>query len=448
MATTDARLRSGSPRCAATSPGVARAVITLAFALVGAACSRVDVDGAADSGVDASVDAGDNHDAGPVLDGGVDGGVDHSAPLWDGTVNKARSLVWTDGALLDDKSVVGLARVANAAAVSMGTNGGSLVDAWLKRFATTAHSERAGPARLAQQLEQTLGADPSTWNLDDAPFKVTGVHNRVDLMGTDENGTPHCGQLRVSLASTDPILRPFHVLFLFRQPARDGDVDAQGALTCQQTALMWARLSDIDDAHVEDFRAAARAILDDSLVGARFLLAETVELTVSPWEWRQWVPVPGGAAAAGARVLDNPPLFEQVDVAGVNAPGALRDQFVAFVDENAAALDARTLVIPERFRAPSIRVTQGAAWVPVDLSGVSSSTAAAFPDLRKHLEIVGCAACHTADAEFVQTREDRTFSPFYTKELTARAQLVDDILHRVPRAIPFGPLQDAPLLPP
>ena len=367
-------------------------------------------------------------------------------PLWEGTVRRERSLAWTDAALLDDPTVVGLARVIGAAAAQVaptGGGGGALFDAWLRRFATTAHSERAGPARLADHLRADLGADPSTWNLDDAPFKVTGVHNRVDLMGAFDDGTPHCGQLRVSLASTDPILRPFHLLFLFSQPALDDDGEASdfaadGTLTCERTALAWARLSDLDD---PAFLDAARALLDEGLAPARFLLAESVELTVSPWEWRQWTPTGDPAVP-----LDNPPLFEQLDVEHLNQPGPARAALLAFVDANADALDARTLKLPDGRRAPSVRVVQGAPWVPLDLTGAAAT--AAHPSLRQHLEIVGCAACHTADADFVQTRDDRTFSPFYKKELLARGALLGEILAHRRRVIPFGPLQDAPVLPP
>lgn len=325
-------------------------------------------------------------------------------PLWEGTVRRERSLAWTDDALLDES--VGLDRVMGAAAASMGVSNGEMMHAWLTRFATTAHSERAGPAQLAAQLVDTLGS-PETWNLDDTPFRVTGVHNRTDLA---RDG--HCGELRVSFASTDPIVRPFHVLFLFRQPGPD----------CEQTWLRWAQLSDLDG---EDFFREARALLDEGITPEKFLMIETVELTVSPWEWRQWIVVDGA--------LENPPLFQQV------VPERVDEEFIAFANENRDALIARTLLIPERFRVPSARVVQGAPWIPLAIDDEL---------LRKNIEIVGCTACHTADAAFVQTRDDRTFSPFYTKELIARGQLLDDIMHRRPRTVPFGPLQADPVLPP
>lgn len=417
-----------------------------------AACAS----GGDDAGGD---DAGETADAGlEESDGGVDprdGGVEGSdaGPLWEGTVRRERSLAWTDAALLDDASATGLARAMGAAASRMDTTPGALMDAWLRRFATTSHSERAGPAQLAGSLGRPiadggLGADPSTWDLDGAPFKATGVHNRTDLMrsgvvGTD---TSHCGELRISFASTDAIVRPFHLLFLFRQPAVAGDVDAGGALTCAATSLRWATLSDLDGA---PFLAAARALLDEVITAERFLMIETVELTVSPWEWRQWSPTPP-AIVGGAATLENPPLFQQLDIERINAPGILRDDFLAFIAANEAALRARTLELPARFRSPSARVVQGAPWVPLDIGGVGGVAGAedGALALRRSIEIVGCTACHTADASFVQTRDDRTFSPFYTKELAARARFLDDVMHRRPRTIPFGPLQDDPVLPP
>jgi hypothetical protein len=301
---------------------------------------------------------------------------------------------------------VGLERVMGAAATAVGLSSGEMMHAWLTRFATTAHSERAAPAQLAAQLVDELGA-PDTWNLDDTPFRATGVHNRTDLA---RDG--HCGELRVSFASTDPIVRPFHVLFLFRQPGPD----------CDATWLRWAELSDLDG---DAFFDAARTLLDEGITPERFLMIETVELTVSPWEWRQWIVVDG--------VLENPPLFQQV------VPERVDEEFLAFANDNRDALIARTLLIPQQFRSPSARVVQGAPWVPLAIDD---------EELRRNIEIVGCTGCHTADADFVQTRDDRTFSPFYTKELVARGQLLDDVMHRRPRTVPFGPLQAEPVLPP
>src|SRR5688572_1045743 len=99
--------------------------------------------------------------------------------------------------------------------------------------------------------------------------------------------------------------------------------------------------------------------------------------------------------------------------------GAARDAFLFWVKANAAALDARTVSFPEKFRAQSIQVSQGMARTPLSLAGLDAEVAAQFPQLRKQIELVGCAACHTADADFVQTKPDRTVSRFYEKELLA-----------------------------
>ena len=71
-----------------------------------------------------------------------------------------------------------------------------------------------------------------------------------------------------------------------------------------------------------------------------------------------------------------------------------------------------------------------------------------FPDLRRNLEIVGCPACHATDAPFVQTLPDRSFSPFYTKELDARSTALLARSRGLADVPPFGPLQSAPVLPP
>ncbi|MFO0554159.1 MAG: hypothetical protein U0271_37610 [Polyangiaceae bacterium] len=345
-------------------------------------------------------------------------------------VRRERSLAWTDAALLDDESAVGLGRVLSAA--SDDGQGGVLLDRWLRRFATTSHSERAGPAQLMDELATTYGVDPSSWPLDDLPFKVTGVHNRLDL-GPRGGG---CGELRVSLASTHPIYSPLHVLFLFRQPPREDDVAPDGSVHCMGAARRWARLSALDG---DAFLDAARAVLDEGLVHERFLLAESVELTVSPWEWRQWKPT------GNADELDNPALFQTVAIPILNTPGALRDDFLGFVDENAEALASRTLEIPERFRGASARVPPSAPAEELSLDGIDANILATYPDLARSIERVGCPKCHTENANFVQTTVDRTFSPFYDLELDARktrldAQAAGDA---VPTP-PFGSLQGDP----
>ncbi len=339
---------------------------------------------------------------------------------------RERSLVWSDPLVLDDPEVVGARRVLEAAADD--GRGGVLLDTWFRRFATTLHSERAAPAQLMDELAATLGSDPATWDLDALPFKVTGVHNRLDLAARGGG----CGELRVSLASTHPTYAPLHLLFLFRQEPREDDVAPDGVVHCLGTARRWSRLSLLDG---EAFVGAARAVLDEALVHERFLLAESVELTVSPWEWRQWKPV-------GPDELDNPALFQTVATPALNVPGPLRDSFLAFVEANADGLLARTVEIPIEFRGQSARVPPSAPAERLSLDGLDPAVLAARPGLAEAIEVVGCPTCHTTNAKFVQTNVDRTFSDFYDKELDARGARLD-AMHggdAIP-VPPFGPLQ-------
>ncbi|MBX3246501.1 MAG: hypothetical protein KF901_04895 [Myxococcales bacterium] len=345
------------------------------------------------------------------------------------TLRIERSLTWSDDALLDDAAVVGLHRVAQT--LTGGGPPGPMIDAMFRRFGTTAHSERLGPQRLLETQIDAQGADPTTWDLDAFPFRATGVHNRIDLADGES-----CGELRVSFASTHPLHQPFHLIFLFAQPARDEDRRPDGSAHCASTASRWARLSALGDGEVH---AAARAILDEALTAERFVLLETLEFIISPWEWRQWALVDGA--------LENPPLFQTVDAERLNRRGPDRDAFLAWVEENAAAIDARALLVPERFRAPSARVNDGVPWIPLDLEGVPAI--ARYPRLRQQLEMVGCPACHVTDAPFVQTLPDRSFSPFYRRELDARVEHLRALTEgRAPIPAAFGPLQYEPVLPP
>ena len=184
----------------------------------------------------------------------------------------------------------------------------------------------------------------------------------------------------------------------------------------------------------EAFVAAASALLDDTIRHDHFALAESVELTVSPWEWRQWRPENGA--------LENPALFQTIATEALNQPGPLRDEFLAFVTDNAAELAARELLIPASFRGASIRVAPSVPREELDLTGLDPAIPGANPDLAHSIEIVGCAACHTEDANFVQTNLDRTFSPFYDRELDARAERLDALNRGELLALPpFGPLQ-------
>ena len=341
-------------------------------------------------------------------------------------VVRERGLFWTQPAIVDDAYVVGLARVLGAA--SDDGHGGALLDQWLHRFATTLHSERAGPAQLADEFNAVFGS-PSAWDLDALPFVVTGVHNRLDLAARQSA----CGELRVSIASTHAVYAPFHMLFLFEQAPREDDIGPGGTVHCLGTARRWARLSALDEGA---FFVAAREILDETIAPDRFLLAETVELTVSPWEWRQWT-------REDAEVFDNPALFQTVDVTRLNQPGASRDSFLAFVADNAQALDARAMEIPATFRSASARVPPSAPAERLSLEGLDAGVLSTYPDLAEAIEIVGCPTCHTSNVEFVQTSIEREASPFYDLELDARGERLDrlnlGVIEPVP---PFGPLQD------
>lgn len=371
-------------------------------------------------------------------DAGADAAVEVDASIPDAAVADAgvvppivieRSLFWNDAGLLDDPQVISFAKAM--AATSNDGHGGALLSQWFHRFNTTAHSERALPAQFIDGVTLAQGADPTQWDLSALPFKVTGIHNRIDLARLEPGG--HCGELRVSVSCTDVTLQPFHALFLFRQPLEADDVEPGGRVTCAGTARRWAELSALNES---EFPPALQQVLARGFEHSRFLMIETVEFTLAPWEWRQWLPSTDGG-------VENPPLFEQVDVERLNAAGPARTDFLAWVEANAAQLDARTIEIPERFRPQSIRVNQGVVRPPLDLPANP-----AFPNLRKNVELVGCAACHTADAEFVQTRTDRSVSRFYEKELRARAEHLTKLTRgEAPRA-PFGPLQSSPVLPP
>jgi hypothetical protein len=329
-------------------------------------------------------------------------------------IDRERSLVWIDPAIVDDPAIVGLSRVMSA--VAEDGHGGEHLVTWFNRFASTSHSERLGPALLIEELIATHGADSSSWVLDALPFKVTAVHNRIDLGLRGED----CGQLRVSFASTHPIYAPLHLIFLFTQ-APDADDFGDEGLHCLATARRWADFSTLSDA---EFVPAAAAMLTRTLIAENFLLAESVELTVSPWEWRQW------------DRFDNPLLFQTVDTPQLNRSGPLRDEFVQWAEDNAALLQARDIEIPERFRARSARVPPGVARerLQLEVSG--------YPGLAEEIEIMGCPSCHTEEADFVHTTPQRTFSDFYDAELDARAAWLESFRRGETEGLPpFGPLQ-------
>lgn len=269
----------------------------------------------------------------------------------------------------------------------------------------------------------------------------TGVHLRVDLASPDP-ADAHCGELRVSFSTTHARVQPLHFIFLFAMQPEPGHRDCRGLM------VRLARLTALDEA---DFLDAARALLDEHLRPDRFLLLESGEFTIFPWEWRQWVPVPNPdprTADALPVVLENPPLFQTVDVEGLNRGGPRRRAFLDWVEDNAAAIDAREALVPEEFRAPWGTAPTAIPRIPLSLHDLDPAVRARYPELRQKLEIVGCPVCHTADADFVHTTPERTFSHFYDKELDARAAFLDAWIAtgRKP-AVPYGPLQPEPILP-
>src|SRR5688500_3177090 len=119
------------------------------------------------------LDAPESHVDDAGFDAGVeatDAGSAYVPPL----IKRERSLFWTQPEIVDEVTFGSvLARIASDG------HGGRLLDAWFRRFATTAHSERAQPAQLMDEVAASQGADPSTWQLGSLPFKVTGIHNRI-----------------------------------------------------------------------------------------------------------------------------------------------------------------------------------------------------------------------------------------------------------------------------
>jgi hypothetical protein len=318
-------------------------------------------------------------------------------------VSRDRSLAWFDDATLSN---VSFARVMNV------IGGGPRLEQWFMAFAAGPGAGRATFAQFLDEVRAAQGVDASTWDLTKLPFKVTGVHNRIDLGG--------CGELRVSVASTHPTFAPVHLIFLFKQPPGPDDKTPDGLVHCRATARRWARLSTLDEAA---FRAAAAQILDEGLVKENFSLAESVELSISPWQWRQWV---------FNTEISNPVMFQTIDVARVNTPGPTRDAFLADLAANREAILARRWFVPVTYRST--------------VAEVQPNSKAPLPDapadLVRPLAMIGCPRCHTENADFIQTSVERKPSPFYDKELDARAARLDGIMRgETPAPAPFGPLQ-------
>ncbi|HUS30373.1 MAG TPA: hypothetical protein VMZ53_17815 [Kofleriaceae bacterium] len=346
---------------------------------------------------------------------------------------RERSATWFDATLLDDATFVSFARVMSI--IAGDGNGGALLERWFETFAAGPGAGRATFAQFLDGVRVEQGVDPRGWDLAKLPFKVTGVHNRIDLARGDVPGAAarDCGELRVSIASTHPTLAPLHLLFIFRQLPQADDATPDGAIHCRGTARRWAALAGLSPS---EFASTARAWLDAAMTRENFALAESVELTISPWQWRQWVPTVG---ADGAVSLANPPLFQTIDVARVNTPGAIRDAFLVDVAQHRDEILARTWAVPAAFRprVAEVQPTEKAALV--DLSGVDAATG---DQVAEALGAIGCPRCHTDNADFVQTSVGRVPSPFYDKELDARTARINALAQgRAVTPAPFGPLQ-------
>jgi hypothetical protein len=153
---------------------------------------------------------------------------------------------------------------------------------------------------------------------------------------------------------------------------------------------------------------------------------------VAPWEWREWF--------FDGEELQNRPLFQTVDIPRMNTPGPECDAFMAFVYGKAAQLDIGNVLTPATFRSLSGRLNQGVPWTPLDLSGLPQTGFDAGV-VRQAIELPGGPGCHTADAPFVQTDENGSFSPFYEKELDARANVFYLTAHGKTFFVGFGPLE-------
>ena len=333
-------------------------------------------------------------------------------------VDRDRSLAWFAPEVLD--GTISFAQLLGA--ISSNGNGGVLLDRWFRAFAAGPGAGRATFAQFLDEVTATQGADPAQWNLNALPFKVTGVHNRVDLANAES-----CGELRVSVASTHPTFAPVHFIFLFRQVPRVDDVTPDFIVHCRGTMRAWSRLTSLGD---ERFRAEAKQMLEFGITRERFVMAESVELSISPWQWRQW-------QLDASDTPTNPPLFQTIDVARVNAPGPTRDAFLAAVAANADDIAARRWAVPATFRSSVAEVQPNSKAPLVDLGTLEVPAS-----LPRALGMIGCPRCHTDNADFIQTGADRKPSPFYDKELDARAARLDHLNSGFPETTPpFGPLQ-------
>lgn len=167
-------------------------------------------------------------------------------------------------------------------------------------------------------------------------------------------------------------------------------------------------------------------------------MMESLERTVGSWEWRQWRP----RAGTELPELGNPPLFQTLDVEALNVEGPRREALLEWIAEDPDAVLARRARVPEALSAPSLRAREGLPRPELDLSDLPGRLEDRAPALREALDTVGCPGCHARAPSFVQTGIDRTFSPFYERELQARRRALDAFAEGTAERPPFGALQD------
>jgi len=364
------------------------------------------------------------------------------------TVSEDHSLEWLPGnQVIDTTSLVGFKRMMGL--ISEDGHGGRLLEQWLSSFDPAGGPSRPGPAALLSQIQADQGTDPAQWDMDLVPFAISSVQNRIDL----RDDATSCGTVRVVLTSTGDFENALHLNFLFKQVPVPLDYTPAGTLSCAFTALRWVRLSAggatwLDSLYLQ---------LEASLRRANFLHIQSSEKigAETDYEFREWVLATNTDTATAAQLpnlLVSRPMFQAVDTERLNLAGPDRDAFIAFVTSNAESLAARTAVIPEAFLAVATRA-DGLTWVPLDLTGVPTTTLDALPQLRQQIEIVGCNGCHTSNSGtlLVHSRSsggNRAHSPFMGAELSAREQALLDLAVSVPQSQNYGPLQANPVLPP
>lgn len=332
-------------------------------------------------------------------------------------------------------------------------HGGRLLEHWLASM-SQGDGARAGPGQLLAKLKQDHGDDAAKWVMSSLPFRGVIITNRIDLL----DGV-NCGELHFVVTSTAAGFEKLNFRFRFVQPPQGADVSKFGTLHCMRTARDWAAVG--TQPNPDDPVDLADDRLTTVLTRVNFKSVQVSEAigTDGDWQFREWKRTANpdsGTLAVLPNVLAPITLEQTVDVAKVNAAGTVRDQFLAYVSENAAALTSRRSVIPEAYRTQATHLQEN-AWTnhtnqKVDLTGVDAAILAANPTLRPSIEVVGCSGCHGASASAVHVRTtgpqtDPDKSAFLREELRLRKAFLT-ALQSGPVARPaYGPMQTT-VLPP